>query len=417
MVPLSCTFLGPFTEELFDQFAAYFPLDFKPSPDDLYGITVEVLSHALEECLTSTPAFAPFCLTFIEGNLTFNSEDRIIPTLKLLKVAFEKFPVSVIRPSGISLWRAISRHMVPLKNKTVENLGFQCLQLLMSTCYDGKGPPCSIEQQVVIVEQSDSLLRSVNLDRTFCVHMQVDAEPLLFHSEFDLLYPVQRILIFIAKHGRRHLSILFDHVVPRVLERCLMEEINTEMYSSLLTEWCSLWIDESKWRLDDSGTKMPFESSLSAFVLRDLQKNDATETSKCIKLSLASSLVLCNAYVYDEQELSQVCAVSRSLLYSATRNSLLWKASFKWYQTLSVRRWPFVFELLFKEVSDKDDFLKANVDFLSAVTTDPGSLYITLPYFSTALDLPISADSTALLENVVQSLKAALSVISDSPLT
>lgn len=46
-------------EELVDVLAAYFPVSFKPPPNDQHRITRQDLAAELEKTLTCCPAFAP----------------------------------------------------------------------------------------------------------------------------------------------------------------------------------------------------------------------------------------------------------------------------------------------------------------------------------------------------------------------
>ncbi len=50
--------LDIFKEELFEVTACYFPIDFRPAPNDPHGITQEELIQGLRACLSATPKFA-----------------------------------------------------------------------------------------------------------------------------------------------------------------------------------------------------------------------------------------------------------------------------------------------------------------------------------------------------------------------
>jgi len=47
------------TKDLFEAVFNYFPITFKPPPNDPYGITAQQLKDRLRDCLSSTPSFAP----------------------------------------------------------------------------------------------------------------------------------------------------------------------------------------------------------------------------------------------------------------------------------------------------------------------------------------------------------------------
>ena len=47
-----------FAEELFEVTSCYFPIDFRPQPDDPRGVKREELILGLRSCLAATPKFA-----------------------------------------------------------------------------------------------------------------------------------------------------------------------------------------------------------------------------------------------------------------------------------------------------------------------------------------------------------------------
>lgn len=53
----------PFTDTwqtLFDAVFCYFPITFRPPPDDPYGITAQDLKGRLRDCVAASGYFAPF---------------------------------------------------------------------------------------------------------------------------------------------------------------------------------------------------------------------------------------------------------------------------------------------------------------------------------------------------------------------
>lgn len=47
-------------QELFEAVFNYFPITFRPPPDDPYGISAQQLKNRLCECIAANGAFAPF---------------------------------------------------------------------------------------------------------------------------------------------------------------------------------------------------------------------------------------------------------------------------------------------------------------------------------------------------------------------
>ena len=61
------------TEDLFEGTFCYFPITFRPPPDDPYGVTAEELKTALRDILASTPEFAPYCIPLLLDKLSSDS--------------------------------------------------------------------------------------------------------------------------------------------------------------------------------------------------------------------------------------------------------------------------------------------------------------------------------------------------------
>lgn len=76
-------------EDIFEVTFCYFPVTFKPPPDDPYGITAEDLKISLRDCLASTPLFAKFALPLILEKLSSTSGSA--------KVKKKKVNIVVIR--------------------------------------------------------------------------------------------------------------------------------------------------------------------------------------------------------------------------------------------------------------------------------------------------------------------------------
>jgi DNA repair/transcription protein MET18/MMS19 len=68
-------------EEMFDVTFCYFPIAFRPPPNDPYGISADDLKAALRGCLSATPLFAKMAVPlFIEKFATANGPSMVSPT-------------------------------------------------------------------------------------------------------------------------------------------------------------------------------------------------------------------------------------------------------------------------------------------------------------------------------------------------
>lgn len=72
------------TEEMFEVFSCYFPIDFHPSPNDPQAITRDVLAEKLSTCLCASKEFADSCFTLALEKLDSDLNVAKLDSLNLL---------------------------------------------------------------------------------------------------------------------------------------------------------------------------------------------------------------------------------------------------------------------------------------------------------------------------------------------
>ena len=72
------------TEEMFEIFACYFPIDFYPNPNDPKAITRDVLAEKLSFCLCAVPEFADSCIALALEKLESDLSVAKLDSLDLL---------------------------------------------------------------------------------------------------------------------------------------------------------------------------------------------------------------------------------------------------------------------------------------------------------------------------------------------
>lgn len=80
------------TEEMFEVFSCYFPIDFHPSPNDPQAITRDKLAEKLAVCLCASNGFAEYCfplaLEKLEGDLKLAKLDSLNLLVSLILFVF-----------------------------------------------------------------------------------------------------------------------------------------------------------------------------------------------------------------------------------------------------------------------------------------------------------------------------------------
>uniref|UniRef100_A0A336M2E3 MMS19 nucleotide excision repair protein n=1 Tax=Culicoides sonorensis TaxID=179676 RepID=A0A336M2E3_CULSO len=116
------------SDEMFEVFAVYFPVDFTPAQSD--NLTRDLLAGYLEECLCASMDFLHNCMELlmekISSDLISAKKDCLNLIIKWSKVC----SAEKLEPYFQKLWEAIQRHIIPeqseelkdLKAKTINNL-------------------------------------------------------------------------------------------------------------------------------------------------------------------------------------------------------------------------------------------------------------------------------------------------------
>jgi DNA repair/transcription protein MET18/MMS19 len=80
-----------YAETMFDSVYAYFPITFRPPPNDPYGITAQDLKDRLRDCISSSSILAPYFLP--------NLLDKLDSTSPVVKVSDQKAWFSIANNS------------------------------------------------------------------------------------------------------------------------------------------------------------------------------------------------------------------------------------------------------------------------------------------------------------------------------
>lgn len=92
---------------LFDAVYAYFPITFRPPPNDPYGITAQDLKDRLRDCLSSTGALAPSAFPNLLDKLDATSEAVKKDVLQALAACALNYGSTVMAQYSITLWDAV----------------------------------------------------------------------------------------------------------------------------------------------------------------------------------------------------------------------------------------------------------------------------------------------------------------------
>ncbi|KAI6113119.1 ARM repeat-containing protein [Pisolithus sp. B1] len=115
-------------EDYFDITFCYFPITFRPPPNDPYGISADDLKSSLLPCLNATPAFGRLGVPLFLEKLTAGSPVTKRDTLRAMSLCLPVYGPSVARDLGPKIWSALKLEIFEPVDAATEKAALDTLQ-------------------------------------------------------------------------------------------------------------------------------------------------------------------------------------------------------------------------------------------------------------------------------------------------
>ncbi|KAI9137437.1 Dos2-interacting transcription regulator of RNA-Pol-II-domain-containing protein, partial [Paraphysoderma sedebokerense] len=211
MLLKSCN-VNRFAEDFFEITFCYFPITFKPPPDDPYGITADDLKNGLRECLSASPLFAQYALPMLLEKLSSTSINAKRDSLKVLSSAAAIYGAESMLPHLKQLWELIKDEIYQSADETHENTALETLQTLVAVA--------SSSATTVSTSGSDPVESFIqNIVKECLEHLK---EP-----ELKLAKPSGRTLSHVAMASDPACHFVLNRAIPVLIEQIKKEELAT----------------------------------------------------------------------------------------------------------------------------------------------------------------------------------------------
>uniref|UniRef100_A0A1L8DFY2 MMS19 nucleotide excision repair protein n=2 Tax=Nyssomyia neivai TaxID=330878 RepID=A0A1L8DFY2_9DIPT len=124
--------LDHWTEEMFEVFACYFPVDFHPPPNVEKPITRDELAELLLTCLTATQGFVDFCIPLAVEKLESQIKVSKIDSLHLLSACASKYGADVFEEAFPNIWLSLKAEVLPGGNEEVTQKALETIQSILT---------------------------------------------------------------------------------------------------------------------------------------------------------------------------------------------------------------------------------------------------------------------------------------------
>lgn len=146
-------------EDYFDITFCYFPITFRPPPNDPYGISANDLKSSLLPCLSATPAFGRLGVPLFLEKLTAGSPVVKRDTLRAMCLCLPVYGSSVARDLGPKIWSALKLEIFQPVDAATEKAALDTLQAFVRVLQSN--PVVADEGQA---DDMDDFVRTVCVD-------------------------------------------------------------------------------------------------------------------------------------------------------------------------------------------------------------------------------------------------------------
>lgn len=123
-------------EDLFDVTFCYFPITFRPPPDDPYGITADDLRNSLRKSLAASPLYGPLAMPLLLEKLTSTSGPAKKDSLETLNACIPVYGASAVNEVMKTLVDNLRYEVINSGEDLVETLALQVIKTTVATVSD-----------------------------------------------------------------------------------------------------------------------------------------------------------------------------------------------------------------------------------------------------------------------------------------
>ncbi|KAF2099568.1 ARM repeat-containing protein [Rhizodiscina lignyota] len=116
LVPMTEWDIHSHAQELFDAVFNYFPITFRPPPNDPYGITAQDLKDRLRHCIAASADLAPYAFPALLDKLDSTSMNTKRDVLQALSSCVENYGPHTISLYSVTLWDALKFEVLQVQD-------------------------------------------------------------------------------------------------------------------------------------------------------------------------------------------------------------------------------------------------------------------------------------------------------------
>ena len=156
-VPMTEWSVAANAQDLFDAVFNYFPITFRPPPDDPYGITAQDLKDRLRDCISSTADFAPYAFPALLDKLDSTSMNTKRDVLSTIAASVSAYGPRTVSLYSITLWDALKFEVLNVQEEDLAQQALAGLAAIAKTLSQGTPGPLNAFLRPIIKECNEHL--------------------------------------------------------------------------------------------------------------------------------------------------------------------------------------------------------------------------------------------------------------------
>ncbi|KAI8882460.1 hypothetical protein K501DRAFT_285853 [Backusella circina FSU 941] len=296
-------------EPLFNATFCYFPITFRPPPDNPYGITAKHLKLKLRECMSSTPLFAPYALPLLQKKIGSTSGSAKKDTLETITAC-----LPVYGPDNLALYASSLFDSVKM-------------EIINGDPDPGLRDPCldTIHALAICISQYEDSKRAIQLLKP----VLDDCVILLEDFDEDSTKPASLILRSVASASSFSYSLVENIILPILLRQYRETTAEMEYYLIICTMVALIQARKMVFGVISSGDEevKGYDKAYSQSIIltllhiiqtKDVQKHDDIKQYiksigfrliKLVILENISATVTANAIISSDAILNVICRI------------------------------------------------------------------------------------------------------------
>lgn len=139
-VPMAEWDIQAHAQDMFEAAFNYFPITFKPPPDDPMGITAQDLKDRLRECIAANSDFAPYAFPALLDKLDSTSMNTKRDVLQAIQACVVGYEPKTINLYSVTLWDALKFEILNVQEEDLAEEALKALALIAAKFSELEGP-------------------------------------------------------------------------------------------------------------------------------------------------------------------------------------------------------------------------------------------------------------------------------------